>query len=106
LAAVPGAPGLSWATVYYHSSIDAGPGQQFPGDGGEIRVGIEGDADLVLLSPSYAFADPVLGGQLSLSLLWGGGHGKGSVAAELTGQGNTISGSLDDSVWVLRTSLA
>ena len=30
LAAVPGTPGWSWATVYYHTDVTAGAGQQFP----------------------------------------------------------------------------
>src|SRR5262245_15096002 len=92
LAAVPGPPGLSWATIYYHTSADAGGNQEFA-QGGEIRAGVDGVADIVLFGPSYAFEEPVLDGQLSLSALTGIGHSKGTVSAVLTGpRGNTLSG--------------
>lgn len=98
LAAVPGEPGLSWATIYYHNSANAGAGQEFV-QGGEIRLGVDGRADIVLFGPAYAFEDPVLGGQLSLSALTGIGHSKGTVDATLTGpNGNTISGEASDTV--------
>lgn len=98
LAAVPGEPGLSWATIYYHNSADAGAGQEFA-QGGEIRAGVDGRADIVLFGPSYAFENPILDGQLSLSALTGIGHSKGTVDATLTGpNGNTVSGEASDTV--------
>lgn len=98
LAAVPGAPGLSWATIYYHNSADAGAGQEFA-QGGQIRLGVDGRADIVLFGPSYAFEEPILGGQLTLSVLTGIGHSKGTVSGTLTGpNGNKISGEASDTV--------
>src|SRR5215470_7323456 len=67
-AAVPTAPGWSFTTVYYHLSVDAGAGQQFP-RGGRIDVGVRGGGNLVAFGPTYTFETPLLGAQLSLSLL-------------------------------------
>ena len=90
LAAVPGTPGWSWATVYYHSTVAAGAGQQFP-RGGRIDVGISGQGDLAFFGPTYIFATPVLGGQASFSLIGVAGRNEASAALSLTGPlGNTI----------------
>lgn len=90
LAATPGVPGWSWATIYYHSDVAAGAGQQFP-RGGRVDVGISGKADLAFFGPSYIFATPVLGGQASVSVLAAGGWTQASAALSLTGpMGNTI----------------
>jgi hypothetical protein len=90
LAAVPGTPGWSWATVYYHSTVAAGAGQQFP-RGGRIDVGISGRGDLAFFGPTYIFATPVLGGQASFSLIGVAGRNAASAALSLTGPlGNTI----------------
>jgi hypothetical protein len=85
-----GTPGWSWATVYYHASVSAGAGQQFP-RGGRVDVGIAGQADLAFFGPTYVFATPVLGGQAAVSLLGVAGRNEGSAALSLTGPlGNTI----------------
>jgi len=90
LAAVPGTPGWSWATVYYHTSVSSGAGQQFP-RGGRVDVGISGQGDLAFFGPTYVFATPVLGGQASFSLLGVAGRNEASAALSLTGPlGNTI----------------
>jgi hypothetical protein len=90
LAAVPGTPGWSWATVYYHGEVGAGAGQQFP-RGGRVDVGISARADLVFFGPTYTFATPVLGGQAAVSILGVGGRNEASAALSLTGpMGNTI----------------
>ena len=69
LAAVPPTPGWSLATIYYHTSTDAGRNVQFP-RGGAIVAGLEGDADLGFVSPSYTFATPVLWGGLATCPYW------------------------------------
>ncbi|MEH2469309.1 hypothetical protein V1281_001440 [Nitrobacteraceae bacterium AZCC 2161] len=57
--------------------------------GGRHRRG----GDLVAFGPTYIFATPVLGAQVSASLLGIVGRNQGSVTASLTGpMGNTISG--------------
>jgi hypothetical protein len=90
LAAAPGVPGWAWATIYYHSTVAAGAGQQFP-RGGRVDVGISGSGDLAFFGPSYVLATPVLGGQASFSVLGAAGRNEASAALSLTGPlGNTI----------------
>jgi arylsulfatase len=43
---VPSTPGWSLAAFYYHSSVSAGGSADFP-QGGGIRVGLDGDANLL-----------------------------------------------------------
>jgi hypothetical protein len=91
-AAVPGEPGLSVATFYYHPSVSANANKTFQ-IGTQIVAGVDGRGDLVGLGPTYVFATPVFGGQASVSLLGVGGRNWASVAATLTGpMGNEISG--------------
>ena len=54
MAAVPGAPGWSTSLTYYHSTA--------------TLQNVSEEADLAYGSVNYAFATPVLGGQLTLSL--------------------------------------
>ncbi|MGN8544194.1 SphA family protein [Bradyrhizobium sp. 13971] len=90
LAAVPGTPGWSWATVYYHTEVSSAAGARFP-RGGRIDLGIGGQGDLAIFGPTYTFAVPGLGAVGSVSLLGFGGRNNASVAASLTGPlGNTI----------------
>ncbi|MBR0742242.1 transporter [Bradyrhizobium liaoningense] len=90
LAAAPGTPGWSWATIYYHGEAAAGAGQQFP-RGGRVDVGISGRGDLAFFGPTYTFATPVLGGQAAISILGAAGRNEASAALSLTGPlGNTI----------------
>lgn len=90
LAAAPATPGWSWATFYIHTNVASAAGAQFP-RGGRVDVGISGRGDLVGFGPTYVFATPVLGAQLSMSLLGIAGHNEASAALSLTGPlGNTI----------------
>ena len=92
LAAVPSAPGWSFAAFYYHSSVSAGGNADFP-QGGGIWVGLDGDANLLGLGPTYTLARPVLGGQVAISLLGTFGRNEASVEATLSGpDGNEVSG--------------
>lgn len=92
LAATPGMPGLSWATLYLHPSVSAGAGVGVP-RGGRVDLGLQGRGDLVAFGPTYIFATPFLGAQVSASILGIVGRNEGSVSASLTGPlGNTISG--------------
>jgi hypothetical protein len=97
LAAVPPTPGWSLATIYYHTSIDAGGNVQFP-RGGAIVAGLRGDVDLGLVAPSYTFATPVLwGGLATLSTLVAYGHLEADVDVSITGPlGRTVSLSRSD----------
>jgi hypothetical protein len=94
LAAAPQTPGWAFASIYYHTSVGAGGdvafARQVPAGrlttnfNGNLNVGLKGDADVGILSPSYVFASPVLGGQAAVSLLIPVGRVKASVDATLT----------------------
>ena len=100
-AAVPASPGWSLGAVYYHSSIGADASRDFP-RGGRIVVGLDATADLLFLAPSYAFTEPVLGGQAALQLTGVYGRTKVSANATLTGPGGgSVSGAESDA----RTSI-
>jgi hypothetical protein len=98
LAAAPGQPGLSWSTTYYHTSLAASGGQTFQlggSRGASIVAGLHAQGDLAFFGPTYIFATPVLGGQLSLGIFGLGGRNVGSISATLTGPlGRSISGAL------------
>jgi len=78
LAAVPQQPGWSVATIYYHTSVSASGevaasreitvGRLSPTVNVNLNVDLNARADLVLLSPSYVFASPILGGQFAVSM--------------------------------------
>ncbi len=98
-AAVPGDPGWSLATVYYHTSTSAGGDKTFPRSG-RLTTGLDVTADLLFLVPSYTFTEPLLGGQAAVSM--GGAFGglDVEVSATLTGPGGgVLSGSQDDSLF-------
>lgn len=98
LAATPGVPGFSFATVYVHPSANAGAGKAFP-RGGRIDLGVDGHGDIVAFGPTYIFKQPVLGGQLSLGLLGIAGRNEGTVSATLIGPGGAVvSGQRTDTV--------
>jgi hypothetical protein len=50
-AATPADSGWSMPMVYYHTSADAGGARNFVG-GGNLALGIEVSADLLLLAPT------------------------------------------------------
>jgi len=96
LVAVPSQPGWSLGLVYYHASVDAGRGLDFP-QGGEIRAGLESDVNLLFVAPSYTFEEAVLGGRATLGLTGVFGRNETSAEATLSGPGGgTISGDRTD----------
>src|SRR5262245_8649031 len=99
-AATPVEPGWSWATLYVHSSVNAGADKAFPRGGrGRVSLGIDGRADLVAFGPTYTFENPLLGGQFALGLLAVAGRSEGTVDLTLTGpQGRTLSGNRTDTL--------
>ncbi|RTL49509.1 MAG: phenol degradation protein meta [Bradyrhizobiaceae bacterium] len=98
LAAAPAVPGWSWATLYYHTSVDASRSAKFT-DGGSVVAGLRGQADLGIFGPTYTFATPVLGAQAAVSVLGIAGRSQASIDATLTGpMGGSISGSRTDTV--------
>jgi hypothetical protein len=98
LAAVPGTPGWAMATVYYQTSVAASGAVaaakqievgRFPATVNvNLNANVSGQADAVLLNPSYTFATPVLGGQLTLGAV--GVFGR--VAANVAGTLTTVAG--------------
>jgi hypothetical protein len=94
MAATPQVPGWALGTVYYHSNV-SGSGSVAASK--EITVGsipanvnvnlnlsLSAQADLVVLSPTYTFATPVLGGQLSIGVASWFGKSSGSIEGTLT----------------------
>ena len=102
LAAVPGEPGWSLATVYYHASVrDAGG----VAAASEITVGrfnptvnlnpnVTERTDIILLSPTYTFATPVLGGQLAVGVT--GVFGRNTVRLDDALTASVRQGSISD----------
>jgi hypothetical protein len=84
MAAAPMVPGPQLASMYYHSSVDASGNDEFVSGGG-ISVGIDGDADILIEIPGYVFEEPVLGGQVFMSMAIPFGHMKASADVTLTG---------------------
>lgn len=111
LAAVPQQPGWSLATVYYHTSVDAGGDVAFARQvsrgaittnfTGNLNANLKADANMVMAIPSYVFATPVLDGQLAVGMAGIFGRANASVDATLTGLGPlgfAVSGGRSDSV--------
>jgi hypothetical protein len=96
LAAVPQQqPGWALSTVYYHTDVSAAGnvalGREFeigkiPGNvSATLNANLHATADLALLTPTYTFATPVLGGQASVGLMGIYGRTSTNLAGTLTG---------------------
>src|SRR5471032_345876 len=94
LAATPTTPGWSVAAIYYHTSVNASGaaaasrefqvGRFSPTVNINLNLALAGQADLLLIAPTYTFATPVLGGQLSATLAGVYGRNSASLAGTLT----------------------
>jgi hypothetical protein len=94
LAATPQQPGWSLASIYYHTTVDAGADVAFARQvhrgrlnvpfTANLRAKLDADANLGIVIPQYVFASPVLGGQAALAMLVPFGHNRASVDATLT----------------------
>jgi hypothetical protein len=113
LAATPVQPGWALGTIYLHSSVSAG------GDvaaSRAIRLGdrtanltinldarIKAAVDAIAIAPSYTFATPVLGGQLTVTMLTLIGNSQAAIDANITGAlgpiGFAASRSISDSLF-------
>ncbi len=111
LAAAPVQPGWSVATIYYHTSVNAGSDIAFARQvsrgnitvnfAGNLRAVLDAEANLAFAALNYTLKSPVLGGQLTLSAMVPYGRTDSSVDATVTGSGPlgiTISRSASDSV--------
>jgi hypothetical protein len=94
LAATPQQPGWSLATIYYHTTVDAGADVAFARQvhrggitvpfRGNLSATLDARANLGMAIPQYVFATPFLGGQASALLIVPFGHNRVSVDATLT----------------------
>jgi hypothetical protein len=112
LAAAPQVPGWAMGVVYLHSNVAVSGGVAASKEitvGGipanvnvNLNLSLSGQGDLVVLSPTYTFATPVLGGQLSLGVASWFGKSSASIAGTLTATAGPIvatrSGILEDSL--------
>ena len=97
LAAVPSAPGWSLPLIYYHNRSDADGSKEFA-QGGNIRLGLDEEIDILIFVPTYVFANPVFDGQMVISVAGAYGRVKVDADATLTGPGGgVLSGSESDS---------
>lgn len=95
-AAMPLEPGWSWPLLYCHATADAGASAEFP-EVGRITAGLDTTSDFLFMSPTYAFATPVAGGQASIGISAFLGRADVSVEATLTGpDGEVTTGSESD----------
>jgi hypothetical protein len=94
LAATPTTPGWSVAAIYYQTTVNASgaaaAAREFqvrrfsPTVNIDLNLALSGRADLMLIAPTYTFATPVLGGQLSATLAGIFGRNSASLAGTLT----------------------
>jgi hypothetical protein len=100
LAAVPTTPGWSVATVAYHTTLNASgaaaaarefqAGRFSPNVNLNLNLALNARVDLALIAPTYTFATPVLGGQLSATLAGIFGRQSANIAGTLTAQAGPI----------------
>ena len=93
-AAAPQVPGWALGVVYYHSNVEAFGNVaasreiligKIPANVNvNLNLSLAGQGDLVVLAPTYTFAQPVLGGQLSVGVSSWFGQNAGSISGMLT----------------------
>jgi hypothetical protein len=112
LAAAPQVPGWALGAIYYHTNVAASgnvaaareilTGRIPASVNVDLNLRLKGQGDLVILAPSYTFATPVLGGQLSVSVASYFGKNAASIAGTLTAVAGPIvatrTGMLEDSL--------
>ena len=98
LAAAPTEPGWSLPLIYYHASAKDDGNKGIP-QGGRNTFGLKAKADLLFISPTYTFTEPLLGAQASVSVVTAVGRSEGSVDISLTRTGGrSFSAATDDSL--------
>lgn len=85
-AAVPSDPGWSLASIYYHGNADGDRSVSFT-KGTNFALGLDVKQDILLLSPTYVFSEPLWGGQASVNLTAIYGRAKVNVDAAFHNQG-------------------
>jgi hypothetical protein len=94
LAAAPQQPGWSFANVYYHTSVSGGGevaaerqlelGAFSRTANVSLNARVNSGVDVDLVTASYVFASPVLGGQLAVGMFGMAGHNNTSIDGTLT----------------------
>jgi hypothetical protein len=100
LSATPTTPGWSVAVIDYHTSVNASGaaaaarevqiGRFSPNVNVNLNVALSGQADLAFIAPTYTFASPVLGGQLSATLAGVYGRNSANLSGTLTAAAGPI----------------
>jgi hypothetical protein len=95
LAAAPQQPGWSLTSIYYHTSVSAGAdvarAREFEigriplNATANVSASVDSRADLALALPTYTFATPVFGGQLTLGAVGLYGRVDTSLTGSVTG---------------------
>jgi len=113
LAATPAQPGWSLGTIYLHSSVSGSGnvaasrairfGNQTTNLSVNLNANLAAQVDVIALSPAYTFQSPILGGQLTVSMLLIAGNQHASIDANVTGAlgpiGFAASRSVSDSLF-------
>jgi len=111
-AASPLQPGVSFTSIYYHTSVSAGGavaaarqveiGRLRPTAKADLSVNLDGRADLGFVIPTYVFETRIFGGQFALSMAAAYGRNAasldGTLSASLGPLTVTRQGSISDSV--------
>ena len=111
-AAAPQVPGWALGVVYYHSNVSAFgsvaaskeilAGRIPPTVNVNLNLSLAGQADLIVLAPTYTFAQSVLGGQLSVGVSSWFGRSAASIAGTLTASVGSVfatrTGMLEDAL--------
>ena len=112
LAAAPEVPGWALGVIYYHTNVSASgnvaaskeiiAGRIPASVNVNLNLSLAGQGDLIVLAPTYTFAQPVLGGQLSLGVSSWFGRNAASIAGTLTVASGSVfatrTGMLEDSL--------
>src|SRR5919197_1694409 len=95
LAAAPQQPGWSLTSIYYHTSVSAGAdvarAREFETGRiplnltANVNASLDAKADLALAMPTYTFATPVFGGQLTVGAIGLYGRTSTSLVGSVTG---------------------
>lgn len=85
-AATPAKPGWSLESTFYYASAAARAGASFSRGGG-ISAGIKSPIGILMVTPTYSFATPVLGAQAALGMTALFGKNSSSATATLVGPG-------------------
>ena len=105
LAAAPQQPGWSLTNIDYYTNVSAGGAVALAKEfqirnlpvniQAQINANVHATAGLAFVLPTYVFATPVLGGQLSLSALEGYGRATTSLSGTVSG---TVTGPLGNAL--------